>query len=538
MYVLTEPTYSILNSIGFVFKHRQHHHQQQQQKADKDEEERRLLDNVWGEVPAKETTAIMGPSGAGKTSLLNILAGRASSHGRLQIEADIRLNNYSVDPSKVAVRRQIAFVAQDDSLQVTQTPREAIRFSARLRLPRGTTDADLDELTNKMLEELGLTHCADTIVGGALIKGISGGERKRTSVGVELVTKPALVFLDEPTSGLDSYSAVQLCQVLKKVANAGASVLFTIHQPSSEIFNSFDHLILMNKGRVMYQGAVGVVPEYFANNGHGMPKNYNPADWIMNVAQSVDIKQLDLDGFFPEDDRPVEEAFGSGEDTTNHDALGITKRSNPGEDDEDFDDRPVSTVTEVTMLFQREATHFRRDTASLFSKYFLTLFLGILIGVIFLDVGVSDNANQSNVQSRFGALIMCMMMGMFGTAQDALLGFPAERPVFLREYSTNHYGVVSYVLSKMCVEAIVVFSQNLLFVSLSCESRVGDLLHRESVFALSFVETERIVSNVIALLCRPILTVFCHPCVVLHGKTTTIITYVYPPTGWHHISDD
>jgi energy-coupling factor transporter ATP-binding protein EcfA2 len=118
-------------------------------------------------------------------------------------------------------------------------------------------------------------------VGGELIKGISGGERKRTSVGVELVTKPALVFLDEPTSGLDSFSAVQLCQVLKKVANAGASVLFTIHQPSSEIFNSFDRLILMNKGRVMFQGPVGQVPDYFSDHGFPSPPNYNPADWVM-----------------------------------------------------------------------------------------------------------------------------------------------------------------------------------------------------------------------------------------------------------------
>lgn len=90
-----------------------------------------------------------------------------------------------------------------------------------------------------------------------------------------------MVFLDEPTSGLDSYSAVQLCQVLKKVANSGASVLFTIHQPSSEIFNSFDNLILMNKGRVMYQGPVDGVTDYFEVRGHPVPPHYNPADWIM-----------------------------------------------------------------------------------------------------------------------------------------------------------------------------------------------------------------------------------------------------------------
>lgn len=157
---------------------------------------------MWGEVPETETTAIMGASGAGKTSLLNILSGRMVSSNRIGIDADVRLNNYSVDPKNMTVRRNIAFVAQDDSIQATNTPREAIRFSAKLRLPKTTTDDHLDRLTTRMINELGLSLCADTVVGGPLLKGISGGERKRTSVGVELVVKPAMVFLDEPTSGM------------------------------------------------------------------------------------------------------------------------------------------------------------------------------------------------------------------------------------------------------------------------------------------------------------------------------------------------
>lgn len=134
----------------------------------------------------------MGASGAGKTSLLNVLAGRARTGGRIKIEADVRLNNYAVDPTSIKVRKSIAFVAQDDSLQATATPREAIMFSAKLRLPRSTTDESIKQLTMRMLNELGLLACADTIVGGPLLKGISGGERKRTSVGVELVVVSAI----------------------------------------------------------------------------------------------------------------------------------------------------------------------------------------------------------------------------------------------------------------------------------------------------------------------------------------------------------
>ena len=109
--------------------------------------------------------------------------------------------------------------------------------------------------------------------------------------------------------GLDSLSAVQLCQVPKKVANAGASVLFTIHEPSSEIFNSFNSLIFMNAGHVMFQGPTNNVPAYFGEWGHPNPPHYNPADWIMNVAQSVSLEQLDKNGFFPKDDRQLGGAF-------------------------------------------------------------------------------------------------------------------------------------------------------------------------------------------------------------------------------------
>ena len=139
----------------------------------------------------------MGPSGAGKTTLLNILSGRCRSNANIKIESDIRMNDYAIDPAtNIDVRKQIAFVSQDDALAFTATPREAIRFSAKLRLPRITTDDEIEELADKMLEELGLGECAGTMIGGSLVKGISGGERKRTSVGVELVTKPTLVFLD------------------------------------------------------------------------------------------------------------------------------------------------------------------------------------------------------------------------------------------------------------------------------------------------------------------------------------------------------
>lgn len=188
-----------------------------------------ILSHVSGSAPSGQVTAIMGPSGSGKTSLLNILSGRIqhqhsnnNNSKQLQIQSDgLFLDDAPVQPARdLAVRQRIAFVAQDDSLTVTATPREAILFSARLRLSSTMTQQSLEQLTETMLDELHLQDCADTIIGGRLITGISGGERKRTSVGVELVTQPAVVFLDEPTSGLDSFNALELVTVLRKVALA------------------------------------------------------------------------------------------------------------------------------------------------------------------------------------------------------------------------------------------------------------------------------------------------------------------------------
>lgn len=216
--------------------------------------------------------------------LLNVLSGRLSTNAKFNVQAQVRLDHTLVDPTNIYIRRKIAFVSQDDSLPTSSTPRECILFSAKLRMPRDTTKAQHEALTESMLYELGLEECANVLIGGgrSMVQGISGGERKRTSVGVELVTKPEMVFLDEPTSGLDSFSALQLCQVLKRVASAGASVVFTIHQPSSDIFDSFDRLMVVNQGRVMYQGPVQGVDDYFAVRNHVLPPKYNASDVYYN----------------------------------------------------------------------------------------------------------------------------------------------------------------------------------------------------------------------------------------------------------------
>ena len=215
---------------------------------------------------------------------MNALAGRAVSSGRVQVSADVRYGYAKIEELPGGIqkfRQRIAFVPQDDVVNPFSTPREAIRFSAKLRLPQSTTNKEIESLVDEYIDKLGLTTCADNIIGGGLKKGISGGQKKRTSIGIDLVTDPGIIFLDEPTTGLDSVSAKDLMGLLNELARAGNVVIFTIHQPSSSICMSFDKLILLAEGRVMYQGPTVDVPSYFEKAGYPLPKLENPADWVL-----------------------------------------------------------------------------------------------------------------------------------------------------------------------------------------------------------------------------------------------------------------
>lgn len=145
---------------------------------------------------------------------------------------------------------------QEDALFATQTPREAFDFSAHLRLPASTTAEEREKVVKRTLTALGLDKAADTLIGNAMIPGISGGEKKRTAIGQELISNPSVLALDEPTSGLDSYAAFQVVKILKRLSNSGRTIMTTIHQPSSEVFDLFDRVVLLAEGRCVASAAL------------------------------------------------------------------------------------------------------------------------------------------------------------------------------------------------------------------------------------------------------------------------------------------
>lgn len=403
----------------------------------KNKDEKEILSSVWGECNPGETTAILGSSGAGKTSLFNVIAGRVSPTANLSIDAEIYIGGRIISPKKLfKIRKQIAFVAQEDSLNETSTPRESMRFSAKLRLPRSTTDNEIDTLVNGFIKQLGLTSCADTIVGGGFKKGISGGEKKRTSVGVELIVRPSIVLLDEPTSGLDAYSAEQVCEVLKKVAvEQNTCVLFTIHQPAADLFMSFDRVMLMNRGKIMYVGKTSDVRKDFDDNGHPIKEGFNAAEWMLKIAQVKSDEELISCNFYPEDKRSTEEKQVLSKVTDTEQQTG------------------ASFLTQLKLLQQRELRTLARDSISTIIGITITGFLAVIFGLFFWNIGRLSREDQTEVQAQLGAISNVLISTMFGQAQGALMAFPSQRPLFLREYSTNHYSVLPYFISKLGTEA-------------------------------------------------------------------------------------
>jgi len=229
--------------------------------------------------------------------LLNVLAGEVQNNS--QVSGSVLVNGQLFNGKKM--KNLSGFVFQDDLILATMTVRKAIAMSAQLRLPQSVSPQEKAKRVKDVIEILHLEKCVDTIVGSTLVKGISGGERKRTSMAMEMVINPSVLYLDEPTSGLDTYTAYSVISSLSDLAAQGRTVIATIHQPSSEIFHMFDDLLLLAEGEVMYYGKANEVVSYFAIRGYQCPQYSNPADFVfMSILNNTEEGTLKTAGLASE----------------------------------------------------------------------------------------------------------------------------------------------------------------------------------------------------------------------------------------------
>ncbi|XP_073009295.1 ABC transporter G family member 28-like [Typha latifolia] len=244
---------------------------------------KKLLRSITGKLMPGRIAAVMGPSGAGKTTFLNALSGKANGCKM----TGLVLVNGKVEPIR-SYKKIIGFVPQDDIVHGNLTVEENLWFSANCRLSAGMPKADKILVVERVLESLDLETVRNSLVGTVEKRGISGGQRKRVNVGLEMVMEPSLLILDEPTSGLDSASSQLLVRALRREALEGVNICMVVHQPSYSLFKMFDDLILLAKGGlIIYHGSVNKVEEYFAGLGINVPDRVNPPDYFIDILEGI-----------------------------------------------------------------------------------------------------------------------------------------------------------------------------------------------------------------------------------------------------------
>ncbi|KAE8706330.1 ABC transporter G family member 19 [Hibiscus syriacus] len=248
-----------------------------------------LLNKITGYAPKGFITAVMGPSGAGKSTLLDALAGRIASGS---LKGRVSLDGMAMSPS--LIKRTSAYIMQDDRLFPMLTVYETLMFAADFRLGP-ISRSEKRQRVEKLIDQLGLTSSWNTYIGDAGTRGVSGGERRRVSIGVDIIHGPSLLFLDEPTSGLDSTSAYSVIEKVRDIARSGSTVILTIHQPSSRIQLLLDHMIVLARGQLMYQGSPQDVTLHLSRMGRKVPKGESPIEFLIDVIQEYDQSEFGVE---------------------------------------------------------------------------------------------------------------------------------------------------------------------------------------------------------------------------------------------------
>lgn len=406
--------------------------------------EKQLLQNVSGFVKPGQLVALMGSSGAGKTTLMDVLSQR-KDEGR--IEGSIMVNG---KPQGITFQREIGYCEQNDVHEPTATVREALLFSARLRQSYETPDIEKVEYVDRIMELLELTPLRNAIVGSPG-SGLSIEQRKRLTIGVELVARPSLLFLDEPTSGLDGQSAFNICRFMQKLAAAGQTIIATVHQPSAALFQSFDVLLLLAKGgRTTYFGPIGdsssVVKGYFESRGIPCPPESNPAEYIIDVVQGRFGTEIDWAQQWIESSEQ-EKSMAELDKLIYEEQPEAVNRPSP-ESDEGEQDFATPTSFQIKEVTKRQFITLWRTPDYVWNKIGLHVTNALFGGFTFWMVGDSISDLQLRLMAVFNFVFVAP--GCINQLQPM---FIANREIFeTREKKSKTYTWLAFITAQLVSE--------------------------------------------------------------------------------------
>lgn len=439
-----------------------------------------ILKCINGRFRSGELSAILGPSGAGKSTLMNILAGYKTGVIGRRMSGNVVINGKERNLRRF--RKLSCYIMQDDQLLPHLTVLESMSVSANLKLGKEVDKAAKRIVIEEILETLGLVECSNTKTSD-----LSGGQRKRLSIALELVNNPPVMFFDEPTSGLDSSSCFQCISLLKSLARGGRTIICTIHQPSARVFEMFDYLYTLAEGQCIYQGVIpGLVP-FLSSMGLECPSYHNPADFVMEVASGEhgDCVQklvmavnggkcnyLNWNPAQPPNNNSQTPNVASPPEISDD----IAKESQPNgnvsstvppagstltvpvtcatsllDSDESLNKKhkhktgfPTSSWTQFYILLKRTFLTIMRDQTLTLMRLISHIVVGALIGLIYQGIG--NDAHK--VFSNSGCIFITVLFLMFTAMMPTILTFPVESSVFVREHLNYWYSLKSFYLAK------------------------------------------------------------------------------------------
>ncbi|KAL6348110.1 hypothetical protein AAG906_039265 [Vitis piasezkii] len=403
---------------------------------------RLLLQGLTGYARPGEVLAIMGPSGCGKSTLLDALAGRLGSN--ISQSGMVLVNGHQ----QTLAYGTSAYVTQDDTLIATLTVGEAVYYSALLQLPDSMSKSEKKERADMTIREMGLQDAVNTRIGGWGVKGISGGQKRRVSICIEILTHPQLLFLDEPTSGLDSAASYYVMSRITGLDRQhGRTIITSIHQPSCEVFALFDNLCLLSSGRTVYFGPAHAADEFFSSNGFPCPTHQNPSDHFLksinkdfeekSKEEAIDIltKAYKSSGNFQQVQSQVAKIYKSTFSEVNdcdmnfQEGGALKKRSH------------ASFLNQCLVLTRRSFVNMYRDLGYYWLRLAVYVALTIALGTIFYNVGHSN----SSIKDR-GAMLMYVASFLTFMTIGGFPSFVEDMKVFGRERLNGHYGSSAFVV--------------------------------------------------------------------------------------------
>ncbi|KAK9167266.1 hypothetical protein Scep_002457 [Stephania cephalantha] len=419
---------------------------------------RSILKSVSCTAKPWEILAIIGPSGAGKSSLLEILAGRLVPDGDDEKSSSIFINHSPMD--RVNFKKISGYVTQKDTLFPLLTVEETLMFTAKLRL--GHDKQKLSSRVKALMMELGLDHVANTRIGDDRLRGISGGERRRVSIGVDVVHDPRVLILDEPTSGLDSTSALQIIDMLKIMAETrGRTVILSIHQPGFRIVKLFNSILLLANGTVLHQGTVDQLQNHLRSIGLELPLHVNTVEFAIEAIETLQQnhqshhqqqqqhqqqqKQLALQ----RDDHHETNTTGTGKFT-----LQQLFQQSKVVDEESANGVAIdlprgftnTRFQETIILTHRFSKNIYRTKELFACRTIQMLLAGLVLGSIFYDL--KDDLTGSVERVGLFAFILTFLLSC---TTEALPIFLQEREILMKETSSGSYRVSSYVIANSLV---------------------------------------------------------------------------------------